>query len=68
MTCEEDIQFMRMAIEAAREGRRTPGGECVGAALVREGEAACITFKRARCNTIPLPTLKLWQSAGSAQS
>jgi hypothetical protein len=44
MTSEEDVQFMTMAIEAAREGRRTPGGECVGAALVREGQAACITF------------------------
>jgi tRNA(adenine34) deaminase len=44
MTSDEDVQFMRMTIEAARAGRRTPGGECVGAALVREGEAACITF------------------------
>jgi tRNA(adenine34) deaminase len=45
MTSEEDdVQFMRMAIEAAREGRRTPGGACVGAALVCEGQAACITF------------------------
>src|SRR5258708_36904623 len=44
MTSEENCQFRRMAVEAAREGRRTPGGECVGAALVREGQAACITY------------------------
>jgi tRNA(adenine34) deaminase len=44
MTSDGDIQFMRMAIEAARAGQRTPGGECVGAVLVREGEAASMAF------------------------
>lgn len=44
MSDKEDMRFMRIAIEAARQGQRTPGGECVGAVLVRAGQATSIAF------------------------
>ena len=44
MSSEEDIRFMELAIQTAREGQRTPGGECVGAALVQHGQAASVGF------------------------
>jgi tRNA(adenine34) deaminase len=44
MPSEQDVRFMELAIRSAREGRRTPGGECVGAVLVRDGQAASVAF------------------------
>jgi tRNA(adenine34) deaminase len=53
MSSDEHVQFMRMAIEAAREGRRTPGGECVGAVLVRDGQAASVAFNEGEMQNDP---------------
>jgi len=44
MASEQDLRLMRLAIQAAREGQRTPGGECVGAVLAYNGEAASAGF------------------------
>jgi tRNA(Arg) A34 adenosine deaminase TadA len=44
MASDLDLRFMRLAIQAAREGQRTPGGECVGAVLAYNGEAASTGF------------------------
>jgi tRNA(adenine34) deaminase len=44
MPSELDLRFMELAISTARAGERTPGGECVGAVLVRDGQAACVGF------------------------
>ncbi len=44
MANEEDFRLMRLAIQAAHEGQRTPGGECVGAVLACDGKAASVGF------------------------
>ena len=44
MASEQDIAFMRMALEEAVKGRETPGGAEVGAVLVRNGEVICRGF------------------------
>ena len=44
MPSEQDLRFMELAIRAALDGQRTPGGECVGAVLARDGEAASVGF------------------------
>jgi tRNA(adenine34) deaminase len=44
MATEQDLRLMRLAIQAAREGQRTPGGECVGAVLAYHDEAASSGF------------------------
>ena len=44
MTDERDQHFIRLAIEEARKGERTPGGAEVGAVLVRDGKVVCTGF------------------------
>jgi tRNA(adenine34) deaminase len=44
MASEQDIRFMRMALEEAVKGRQTPGGAEVGAVLVRHGQVICRGF------------------------
>jgi tRNA(adenine34) deaminase len=44
MASEEDIRFMRLALEQALKGRDTAGGAEVGAVLVRNGEVICVGF------------------------
>jgi tRNA(adenine34) deaminase len=44
MASDQDFRFMRLAIQMAREGQRTPGGECVGAVLAYDGETASVGF------------------------
>jgi tRNA(adenine34) deaminase len=44
MATEQDVAFMRLAIEQARLGSETPGGAEVGAVLVRNGEVVCAGF------------------------
>jgi tRNA(adenine34) deaminase len=44
MPTEQDFGFMELAIRTAREGQRTPGGECVGAVVVRDGQAVSVGF------------------------
>jgi tRNA(adenine34) deaminase len=44
MTDEQDLRLMKLAIQTAREGQQTPGGECVGAVLARDGEAVAVGF------------------------
>jgi tRNA(Arg) A34 adenosine deaminase TadA len=60
MSSGEHVQFMRMAIEAAREGRCTPGGECVGAVLVRDGQAASVAFNEGEMQNDPTAPPKSW--------
>jgi len=44
MASEQDRLLMRIAIQTARKGQETPGGECVGAVLARDGEPASTGF------------------------
>jgi tRNA(adenine34) deaminase len=44
MASEQDVAWMRMALEQAVKGRETPGGAEVGAVLVRNGEVICSGF------------------------
>jgi len=44
MVTDEDVRFMKTAIEAALDGQRTPGGEGVGAVLARDGKADWVAF------------------------
>lgn len=44
MANEQDIRYMRMALEQAERGRDTPGGAEVGAVLVRNGQVICTGF------------------------
>jgi tRNA(adenine34) deaminase len=44
MPSEQDLGFMELAISTARQGQQTPGGECVGAVIVRDGRAASVGF------------------------
>jgi len=44
MASDQDIEFMRVAIEEAVRGRETPGGAEVGAVLVRNGQVICKGF------------------------
>ena len=44
MAMDEDIRFMRLALDEALKGKRTPGGAEVGAVLVREGVVICAGF------------------------
>jgi tRNA(adenine34) deaminase len=41
---QADIEFMRQAIEEAKEGSRTPGGAQVGCVVVKDGLARCEAF------------------------
>jgi tRNA(adenine34) deaminase len=41
---EQDMGFMRMALDQAVKGRETPGGAEVGAVLVRGGQVICEGF------------------------
>jgi len=44
MPSEQDLRFMELAIDTALKGQRTPGGECVGAVLVYDGQAISVGF------------------------
>jgi tRNA(adenine34) deaminase len=44
MPTNDDIHFLRLAIEKAHEGAHTPGGAQVGAVLVRDGVVASSGF------------------------
>jgi tRNA(adenine34) deaminase len=44
MASNDDIRFMRLAIQQAREGEETDGGAQVGALLVRDGLVAASGF------------------------
>ena len=61
MVTDEDVRFMKTAIEAALDGQRTPGGEGVGAVLARDGKADWLRSMKARSNIIQLRTPKWWR-------
>jgi tRNA(Arg) A34 adenosine deaminase TadA len=44
LNSEEDVRFMKLAIQTALEGQRTPGGECVGAVLTGDSEVVSVGF------------------------
>lgn len=44
MSKQNDEQFMRLALEQAYLGVRTPGGAEVGAVLVKDATAVCVGF------------------------
>jgi tRNA(adenine34) deaminase len=44
MASNDDIQFLGLAIQQAREGDQTPGGAQVGAVLVKESRVAASGF------------------------
>jgi tRNA(adenine34) deaminase len=44
MASNEDIQFVSLAIQQAREGEQTPGGAQVGAVLAKESRVAASGF------------------------
>lgn len=53
MASTQDLQFMRLAIEQAREGQQTPGGAEVGAALVRNGAVLIAGFNESEMRHDP---------------
>ncbi|WP_245632439.1 nucleoside deaminase [Edaphobacter aggregans] len=53
MATEDDIQFMRLALEQALKGRRTPGGAEVGAVLVRDEVSICAGFNEGELHHDP---------------
>jgi tRNA(adenine34) deaminase len=44
MPSNDDIRFLRLAIQRAREGEQTPGGAQVGAVLTKDGLVAASGF------------------------
>jgi tRNA(adenine34) deaminase len=53
MADQQDIDFMRLAIEQAHLGVMTPGGAEVGAVLIRDGEVACTAFNESEMHHDP---------------
>src|SRR3569833_877401 len=53
MASDQDIEFMRMALDEAAKGRETPGGAEVGAVLVRHGQVICRGFNEGEMRQDP---------------
>jgi tRNA(adenine34) deaminase len=53
MSTAEDLRFMRLAIEQARQGQQTPGGAEVGAVLVQDGVVRCAGFNESEMGHDP---------------
>jgi tRNA(adenine34) deaminase len=53
MPTPEDLQFMRLAIEQARQGQQIPGGAVVGAVLVQDGVVRCAGFNESEMRHDP---------------
>jgi tRNA(adenine34) deaminase len=53
MATAQDLDFMRLAIEQARQGEQTPGGAEVGAVLVKDGAARCVGFNESEMRHDP---------------
>jgi tRNA(adenine34) deaminase len=53
MPTPEDLQFMRLAIEQARQGQQTPGGAEVGAVLVQDRVVRCAGFNESEMRHDP---------------
>ncbi len=53
MITEQDTAFIRLAIEQAELGIRTPGGAEVGAVLVKDGKVVCRGFNESAMHHDP---------------
>lgn len=53
MATDEDVHFMRVALDMARQGRDTPGGAEVGAVLVQREEVVCTGFNEGEMRSDP---------------
>jgi tRNA(adenine34) deaminase len=53
MSTAQDLHFMRLAIQQARQGQQTLGGAEVGAVLVRDGAALCAGFNESEMRHDP---------------
>ena len=53
MATEQDLRFMRLAIEQARKGQQASGGAEVGAVLVKDGATLCAGFNESEMRHDP---------------
>ena len=64
---ENDIDFMRRAVEQARKGDLKPGANAIGCVIVRDGEILAEGSTRSICATIRPRMPRSSPSAGPAR-